>query len=147
MPGVIALALLVLPLLALPVLALAVLALVLPVLSVALLALMLVMALMLRVALMLGGGRLRGGGSGERKRDRSNDDLHAVSPSDFEWVRDRQEIRGGGGSASGLTPLKVARKAPARSWTRRGIAATAGGGDGATTAQARAQSIAVGAEF
>ena len=71
--------------------------------------LVLTVALMLAMALVLSGRRLGGRGDGEGERDRADDDLHGMSP----WisrVRDRQESRGGGGSAAGFRPLKVARK-------------------------------------
>ena len=65
------------------------------------------MLLMLGVALvLLRRSGLRGGGRGERKRDRGNENLHLKSPEAFDGLEGSklQVVRGGGGSDSGLRP-------------------------------------------
>jgi hypothetical protein len=67
------------------------------------LALLVLALLMLSMVLVrLRRRRLRGGRGGDRQRDRGHEIFHCLSPLDFGSMdRDRQESRGGGGSASG----------------------------------------------
>jgi hypothetical protein len=82
---------------------------------------------------------------GLRSREgRRREDDHFLAPSDFEKrIRDRQENRGGGGSASGRRPVRLERSGASGRGSASGAGATRGAGAEAMAAQATMQSTAI----